>query len=93
LSIFPRTKLPKLKNFRAIPKTAMTTPNENIIRKTVYDFERIIGQLAEIPAFFGLILNYLFFIIILETILRFFEFVFSFLNLEEPEEKRKKDED
>jgi len=65
----------------------------SVVTPGFFDFERIIGQLAEIPAFFGLILNYLFFIIILETILRFFEFVFSFLNLEEPEEKRKKDED
>ena len=61
----------------------------SVVTSDFFDFERIIGQLAEIPEFFSLILNYLFFIVILETILRFFEFVFSFLNLEDEEPRKK----
>jgi len=67
----------------------------SVVNSGFFDFERIIGQLTQLPAFFDLILNYLLFIIILEIILRFFEFVFSFLELEEeePEEKKKGKED
>ena len=61
---------------------ALTTGN-------FFDFERILGQLSEIPEFFNIILNYLLFIVVLETILRFFEFVFSFLNLEDEEPRKK----
>ena len=54
----------------------------SIVKSGFFDFERIIGQLSQIPGFFDVILNYLLFIIILEIILRVFEFIFSFLNLE-----------
>jgi len=63
----------------------------SILTPGFFDFGRVIGQLSEIPKFFSLILDYLFFIIILETILRFFEFVFSFLNLEEEQIEKKED--
>ncbi len=67
----------------------------SLVTRGFLDFEKVIGQLSQVPDFFNLIFNYLLFIIILETILRFFGFLFSFLNLEpiEPEEKRKKSEE
>jgi len=49
--------------------------------------ERIFSHLSQIPALGTQIINYLGFIIILEIILRFFEFIFSLFGLEEePEE-------
>jgi hypothetical protein len=47
--------------------------------------ERIILQLNQIPAYFGHIFYYLLFIIFIEAILRFFNFIFSLLQLEEDE--------
>ena len=55
----------------------------SLIEKGFFDFERIIGQLSQIPGLFSNITTYLFFIIILESILRFFDFIFSLFGLEE----------
>ena len=47
-----------------------------------FNFERILGNINQIPEFFSVILYYLLFIVVLETILRIFELVFSFFELE-----------
>jgi len=46
-----------------------------------FDIERILGNISRLGEFFSLILNYLFFIIILEVLLRFFEFLLDLLGL------------
>ena len=48
-----------------------------------FEFDRIIGNLGQIPEFFSVILNYLLFILLLEIILRFFEFIISMFNLKD----------
>lgn len=50
--------------------------------------ERVINMLAQIPSYFAQITHYLGFIIILEIILRFFDFVFSLFGLEEEVEEK-----
>ena len=56
--------------------------NPNFFSGTQY-IEKIFSQLSQIPGFFSQILYYLGFIIILEVILRFFDFIFSLFELEE----------
>ena len=46
-----------------------------------FDIERIISNIAKIGNLFGLILNYLLFIVILEILLRFFEFFLGLIGL------------
>ena len=55
----------------------------SLLNPTFFSVERIIGQFNEIPSFFSQIAGYLLFIIVLETILRFFDFVFSLLGVDE----------
>jgi len=61
---------------------AITVLNPNSFSQTQY-VEKIINHLSQIPSFFSQILYYLGFIIILEVILRFFDFIFSLFELEE----------
>ncbi len=51
-----------------------------LIGKTAFSFEGVISNLSEIPNLFSTILNYLFFIIVLEIILRLFDFLFAFFG-------------
>jgi hypothetical protein len=53
----------------------------SLLNPGFFSVERIINQLAQLPGFFGQILSYLGFIIILEIILRLFDFLFSLLGL------------
>lgn len=53
----------------------------SVINPQFFNIERIFAHLNEIPMLFGDIGVYLFFIIILEAFLRFFEFIFSLFNL------------
>jgi len=46
-----------------------------------FDIERIIGNIGKIGEFFSVILSYLLFIVILEVILRFFEFLLDLTGL------------
>lgn len=48
-----------------------------------FEFERVIGNISQVPGFFSVISNYLLFIVILEVILRFFEFLFSLLDIKD----------
>jgi len=54
-----------------------------ILTPGFFNVERIFTQFNAIPQFFGNIVHYLVFIIILEIILRFFDFIFSLFGLEE----------
>lgn len=56
--------------------------------KGFFNFEEIIGRLTQLPLFFGSILQYLLIIVILEIVLRTFDFIFSLFDLEDemPEE-------
>lgn len=55
----------------------------SILNPNFFSIERILNQFKEIPVFFNEILIYLIFIISLETILRFVDFIFSFYKLDE----------
>ena len=48
-----------------------------------FNFENILSQFNQLPEFFSQITSYLVFIVTLEIILRFFDFVLSLFNLEE----------
>jgi len=61
---------------------AVAILNPEALSQTQY-FETIIINLSQIPNFFGEVISYLLFIIILEIILRFFDFIFSLFGLEE----------
>lgn len=52
-----------------------------------FNFERIIGHLAQLPEFFSQITGYLLFIITIEIILRFFDFIFSLFGVEDETQK------
>jgi len=55
-----------------------------------FSFERILSQLEILGDFFQNIFHYLSFIIVLEILLRFFDFIFSFVGLENDEEVKEK---
>ncbi len=61
-----------------------------ILTPNFFNVERIINHLNQLPNFFGNIAYYLLFIIILEIILRFFDFIFSLFGLEEVHEIKEK---
>lgn len=71
---------------------AISVLNPNFFLEAQY-IERIFSQLSQIPSFFSQIAYYLLFIIILEVILRLFDFIFSLFKLEEvPKTQEKKQE-
>lgn len=55
-----------------------------------FDLERIITQVSQVPEYFSPILSYLGFIILLEIILRLFDFLFSIMGINDPQEEEKK---
>ena len=55
----------------------------SIINPKFFDINRIFNNFTEIPGFFSEILIYLAFIIILEIILRIFDFIFSLFGIED----------
>jgi len=57
----------------------------SILTPNFFNVERIFTHFNELPNFFGKITYYLIFIIILEIILRFFDFIFSLFGLKEEE--------
>ena len=66
---------------------AIALLNPNAFSQTQY-FEQIITNFSQIPNLFSEVIYYLFFIIILEVILRFFDFIFSLFGLEEEGEEK-----
>jgi hypothetical protein len=59
----------------------------SMTRADFFDFQRVLSNITQLPSFFGNILNYLIFIIILEIILRSFDLLFSRLEINEDEEE------
>ncbi|MDP3992213.1 MAG: hypothetical protein Q8P79_01750 [Nanoarchaeota archaeon] len=55
-----------------------------------FDFERILNNINQVPDFLSQIFYYLGFIILVEVILRFFEFIFSAFGLEGEEIRKRK---
>jgi hypothetical protein len=51
--------------------------------KGFFNFEEIIGRFSQLPLYFNNILSYLFIIVILEIVLRMFDFIFSLFDLED----------
>ena len=68
---------------------AITVLNPNNFANTQY-IERIFSHISSISGFFSQIINYLIFIIIIEAVLRFFDFIFSLFGLEEQDETAEK---
>ncbi len=64
---------------------AITVLNPNNFSNTQY-IERILIHFTQLPEFFSQIFNYLIFIVIIEAVLRFFDFIFSLFGLEEQDE-------
>ena len=62
-----------------------------LLNQNFFNFEKILNNLSALPSFFNKIIIYLAFIIILEVVLRFFDFVFSLFGLEEVQEKVKEE--
>jgi hypothetical protein len=54
-----------------------------LITPDFFNTERILNNFNEISGFFPVIMHYLLFIVILETLLRLFEFLFSIFNLQD----------
>ncbi len=52
-----------------------------------FNFERIISNFSQLPQFFNNIVTYLLFIVILEMVLRFFEFIFGLFGINDLEEE------
>ncbi len=69
---------------KLIPFTLLAV---SIVNWGTFDFERILGNIQQIPTFLNNIFIYLVFIIIIEVILRTFDFIFSLFGIEEEEEK------
>jgi len=65
----------------------------SLLEPGFFNFERVIEQLSQIPGLFRQILNFLAFIIALEILLRFFDFLFSLMGLEDPIEAKKREEE
>jgi hypothetical protein len=68
---------------KLIPFTLLAV---SILNPEFFSVERIFNQFAAIPSFFSEISTYLIFIIILEMILRSFDFVFSLFGIGESQE-------
>jgi len=58
----------------------------SLLNQSSFNFERILSHFAAIPSYFNKILIYLLFIVLLEVVLRFFDFIFSLFRLEETNE-------
>ena len=65
---------------KIVPLTLLAT---SFLNPNFFSVERILGLFAEMPGLFGEIGIYLVFIIFLEIILRFFDFIFSLFQIEE----------
>jgi len=59
----------------------------SVLSPDFFNIERILSHFSRIPEFFNQIIVYLLFIIFLEILLRFFEFVFSLFDLTEKVEE------
>jgi len=60
-----------------------------MLTQGIFNFERIIGNFLQLSVFFNEIIIYLLFIVCIEIILRFLDFVFSLSGLAEESEEKK----
>jgi hypothetical protein len=60
----------------------------SLVNPNFFDFNRILGNITELPSFFNKIIIYLAFIIGLEIVLRLFDFIFSLFGLEDAGEAK-----
>ena len=60
----------------------------SVLNPSFFSIERIFKHFSELPGFFHEITIYLLFIICLEVILRFFDFIFSLFGLEEAQKTK-----
>ena len=67
---------------KLIPLTFLAV---SLLTPGFFSVERIIGKLTEMPMFIDEIFIYLVFIMIMEIVLRFFNFIFSLLHIEDTE--------
>lgn len=63
---------------KIVPLTLLAT---TLLNPEFFSVERILGQISQLPELFGNIYIYLMFIVLLELVLRVFDFVFSIMNL------------
>ncbi len=56
-----------------------------------FDVERVIENLSHLSNFFGIVINYLLLIVVLEILLRFFELVFSLYGIEDEDEEKEEE--
>lgn len=75
---------------KLVPFTLLAT---SLFNPNFFSVERILGHITQIPAVFGNVFIYLFFIILLELILRFLDFVIILLGVGDDMPKSKKDEE
>jgi hypothetical protein len=61
-----------------------------ITEREFFNFESIFARAAELPLFFGNILVYIGVIVVVEIILRFFDFIFSLFKEDDIEEENNK---
>ena len=67
---------------KLIPFTLLAV---SLLKPGFFNIERVFAHLSELPEFINTITIYLIFIIGLEIVLRFFDFIFSLLGVNEPE--------
>ena len=70
---------------------AVATLNPSTFSQSKY-LETIFNHLAQVPSFIGQIKLYLLFIIIIEIIMRFFDYVFSLFDLDRPQDEENEEE-
>jgi hypothetical protein len=68
---------------KLIPFTLLAV---SMTKSGFFNFERIISNITQLPQFFNHIVSYLIFIVIIEIVLRFFEFIFGLFGLTDMEE-------
>jgi hypothetical protein len=57
-----------------------------MIKENFFNFEKILGQISQLPTFFNEITLYMLFIVILEVVLRFFNFFLKLMGMEDDDE-------
>ena len=65
----------------------------SLLNPGFFNISRIFTHLSKLPGFFGDIVYYLIFIIIVEMILRFFDFIFSLFEIEEVKDEEETDKE
>ncbi len=75
---------------KLIPFTLLAT---SLLQPNFFSVDRILGHVSQIPAIFGNVFTYLFFIVILEIVLRMLDFVINLFGFEYNIKKKEDEED